>query len=520
MASRDYYSILGVNKNATNEEIRSSYKKLALINHPDKNPDKADEFKMINEAYQTLSDPQKRQIYDLNRSMGFNNDDIQFDPAMFAEMFGGLNGMGMGMNGGVGGFPFGDFFFDFSGPADSFGFGLDHIFQEFAKNMGVHKGFGDPGQSNSYTFHTFTTMGGAGPSMGGPRRGPVIVEVDIEGLKNVRDNTNKVLNNIDFDSLFKNISDVKSKIVNKFAGGEDQHNQSPERSENDSISSTDTVKKSKKHSSKKKHKDRVKSESNKSNPKSSKFTKNIIITVQISLEDVYNQKMKKLNVKRKRICRQCNGSGSVSPCRTNHTGESCKICNGSGFKKGDRQTCPKCNGDMYIDDKKEYIIPTIFPEFNIDGEGDECIGYDLPSDICIKVIIKKHPDYAIENDVDIVHTIELTPYEIFTAFKREIKYLDGETLNISEESPIVQKGMIHTIEGKGLPIPSEESTIQNRYKTNDHGDLIIRYIVKMPSERALAAMVEADKIFEKNENFSETFLEKNSEKIPEIICGD
>lgn len=65
---RDYYEILGVNKTATEADLKSAYRKLALQWHPDKHPDKKEEaekkFKEINEAYQVLSDKQKRQAYD------------------------------------------------------------------------------------------------------------------------------------------------------------------------------------------------------------------------------------------------------------------------------------------------------------------------------------------------------------------------------------------------------------------------------------------------------------------------
>jgi len=67
MEFKDYYKILGVRKNANEQEIKSAYRKLARKYHPDLNPgDKKveEKFKEINEAYEILSDPQKRKKYD------------------------------------------------------------------------------------------------------------------------------------------------------------------------------------------------------------------------------------------------------------------------------------------------------------------------------------------------------------------------------------------------------------------------------------------------------------------------
>ena len=62
--STDYYKILEINKNASQDDIKAAYKKLALKHHPDKNNGKDDMFKSISEAYSTLGDPEKRKQYD------------------------------------------------------------------------------------------------------------------------------------------------------------------------------------------------------------------------------------------------------------------------------------------------------------------------------------------------------------------------------------------------------------------------------------------------------------------------
>ena len=101
MTAKDYYSTLGVSRDASREEIKKAYKRLAKKYHPDLNkdgPDNTEKFKEVNEAASVLGDPEKRKKYD---------------------QFGTAEPGGSGMGGGFGGFDFNDF--------TSGGFGFDDL---------------------------------------------------------------------------------------------------------------------------------------------------------------------------------------------------------------------------------------------------------------------------------------------------------------------------------------------------------------------------------------------------------
>ena len=109
MAKRDYYEVLGVERGASDKDIKKAYRRMAMKHHPDRNPDNKnaeESFKEVNEAFEVLSDKQKKAAYDQYGHAGVDS-----------SMGGGAGGFG----GGFGGADFGDIFGDVFG--DIFGGG-------------------------------------------------------------------------------------------------------------------------------------------------------------------------------------------------------------------------------------------------------------------------------------------------------------------------------------------------------------------------------------------------------------
>src|SRR4051812_47328770 len=120
---KDYYKILGVKREATDDEIKKAYRKLALQWHPDKNPDKPQEAKQrfteIGEAYEVLRDKQKRAIFDQ-----YGEEGLKGGPPPSADGSAGGHPFA-----GAGGFPGGGAFQFSSGDAEN-------IFAQFFGGMG------------------------------------------------------------------------------------------------------------------------------------------------------------------------------------------------------------------------------------------------------------------------------------------------------------------------------------------------------------------------------------------------
>lgn len=343
---RSYYDILGVNKDASSEEIKKAYKKLAIKHHPDKNkedPKGAEEkFKKLVEAYEVLSNEEKRNIYNK-----FGKD--------------GLKEHGMGFD--------------------------ESQFQDILKNMFGFGGFGGFGGMNGFQMNF---------------------------------------------------------------GQNQQHENIP----------------------------------------------NLQVQIEISLEDMYNGKHIEKKITRKslcvdcngtgyedkndHICKQCNGNGNITmvhqigPGMIQQIQKPCPSCNGT-CKSSDSKKCKICNGTKYRDDnfKIEFDIPRgIYNKYSmtLPNCGNEIpynrrAGQNNRTNIDIILIEQPHKIFSrfnVQNQYDLMITIELDLIESLCGFQKQIKHLYDRYININYDN-ISKENDILMIKNEGMPIFNNNNNYGNLY---------------------------------------------------------
>ena len=195
--------------------------------------------------------------------------------------------------------------------------------------------------------------------------------------------------------------------------------------------------------------------------KGKRKTRSILQQMKVSLEDIYLGKEKYLEIKRDRICKKCNGTGSKDPnaqCK-------CSTCDGKGYRMvvqrismGGRKVIKesklvKIMLDKGAPDGKRYVLS---------GESDEIPGCE-PGDVVIEIEIENHKKF-IRKGADLIYKCDITLLEALTGFNIVITHLDGRKILIkTKPGEIIRPGILKTVSDCGMPFYESPVRFGNLY---------------------------------------------------------
>ena len=424
----DYYKILNVKKQATQEEIKKSYHKLALKYHPDKNDNKEDaekKFKEIVEAYEVLSDENKRARYNISLKL---NEEYKFelspDILKFSRYFFSQENINK--------------FQDLAGNVNKemnnigLNINLENVFNSFINNIRNGK------YSNLYQEYN-----------------------DFKLFYNFEENNDK-----EYDDLFKNIN-----IKNM-------------RNNNNNLNRRNQKKK---HISKKKS--FIPTNFNEGVNKLNNKAMNI--NIKVNLENIYNKDIRVANINVYIPCSLCNGDGVIKNEKFS-VDENVRrmISKNKNTKKNidysKCKLCEKCNGRMRENIIKKYIIDTSLDKICYVNENfisnDE--GY---KDIIFNIIQKEHPFIKRKDRYDLQIDQDISLYEYYYGGEISFKFLDNLEYTFKYNKFNNGKLVNNIIkENMGLIINcdncilSENDSLLNLDKIHNRGNLIINFNLKLP----------------------------------------
>lgn len=422
MTKKDYYSILEVSKNATQDEIKKNYRRLALIYHPDKtkgNEEATNKFKELGEAYGVLSNEDKKRQYDL---MGNDYDDN------IEEM---------------------------DDPFHVF----NNIFQEHMQTF-MNMRYDDDLNINSI-FNNITGMDNADLPFGNIHIRVHTFPVDIssnnsyENIKNKYDNNNNNEYNDEYiyehnheynDDNIKNLTNPFSNISGIFSGLFKNLNKQPNKNEKIKNKYKYNEKQyTNKHNEKNKNEERNNNKhNNKNNDKSPIIMYNkpdiLIYTVETTLQDIYDMKTHKITITRKRLI--------------------------DGY---------------YIDKKKKIEIPLYAKEIILSEQGDQLENYKEKGDVLINILNKKDENFKRINEYDILTFINIPLNKLYSSYSFELVLPNKEVLFVQTEKMNLNKTLLQKINKKGLPYKNDNDE-NNQNNDWSRGNLYIMYNVEYPNE--------------------------------------
>lgn len=380
----DYYQVLGINKKSSSNEIKNSYKKLAVKYHPDRHLDTKikkeceEKFKQVSEAYQVLSDFEKRQKYDLFNQIDF--DDFQNPSDIFKSIFESLP----------------------SEYIQSYNIFFDNILSSPELEL-TNKVFQKYDPENKY-FNSIKNI-------------MQFVHHNINNNSNNNPNNNSNNNNSLNRDSYHNINRSKEDNQYKYSKSQPRSydcKEYPYKKESNVVNINQGT--------------NVKDQNNYFEDTKKDRTDDIVTTIVVTLEEVYKQEFKKIDINR---------------IRKNKEGN-------------------------YVRDKKTFIIPIFEEQIIFKEEADELPDYNLPGDIIINLKIAKHNLFQRLKNNNLLLKIDVTLYEYYYGTTKNITFLDSSNLLINSGQNL-HKSNIKKINSKGLP-----------FDNNKFGDLYIKFDLRLP----------------------------------------
>lgn len=218
-------------------------------------------------------------------------------------------------------------------------------------------------------------------------------------------------------------------------------------------------------------------------------TKDIFQQINVTLEDVYLGKEKCFEIKRRRICKRCKGSGSkiaganTTCSRCNGKGvimitqrmpmgifqrqSECPDCHGEGSMIKEKDKCPECQGQKITIQPKliKVSIDKGAPDgkrYTFQGESDEIPDVE-PGNVVIEINIQKHKKF-VRKGADLLYNADITLLEALTGFEMVITHLDGRSILIqTKKGEIIKPGILKTVHDCGMPFFESPYRFGNLY---------------------------------------------------------
>jgi len=423
MSKKDYYSVLDIDKNATDEDIKKSYRKLALKYHPDKNMGDDNMFKEISEAYSVLSNPDKRRQYDL---LGNIDDEIEDPFHVFNNIFQQHVQSFMNMQ------------YDDS-------ININSIINNIPGFQNTDLPFGNV-HIRVHTFPVDISNNSSNPMLNNIFRDMSKErKVTFENEYN-DDNDNNDVEDINIGGIFSNLfnrfknqsskrenSNNKREYINNKRESNNRESNNRESSNRDDNSNREN---SKRDNSKRDNSKRENSNRDENNREQNIFIKppDKVYNINVSFSEIYDQESKKITIDRKRL------------------------------KDGN-----------YIDKKKKIEIPIYAKEILLKEQGDELKNHKERGDIIINIFNNKEDKFKRINEYDVLTFVDVELNKLYSAFCYELMLPNKEILLVQTEKMVLGKILLQRINKKGIPYKDEND---NWLK----GNLYIMYNVIYPED--------------------------------------